>query len=63
VQKAAWPTFRFPLDLAFSVNGNELRQTAQIDGRATTFRVKLPAAPTSVRLDPDGWLLHQRQGN
>ena len=62
VQKAAWPTFRFPLELAISAAGNEIRQRVQVASRRETFRVRAPAAPSAVRLDPDGWLLHQVEG-
>jgi aminopeptidase N len=61
VQKAGWPTFRFPLELAFSVAGNEIRQRFQINGRTETVRLRLAGAPQSMRVDPDGWLLHQRR--
>ena len=61
VQKAEWPTFRFPLELAFSVGGNEIRQRVQVSGRTETARLKLPGEPTAVRIDPDGWLLHDRR--
>jgi aminopeptidase N len=58
-QKAAWPTFRFPLELGFTVNGTEVRQRAQVAARRETLRFRLPAAPTAMQIDPDGWLLHE----
>src|SRR5262245_53249650 len=59
VQKAEWPTFRFALELAFAVGDREVLQRVQIAGRRETVRVRLPAAPTAIRPDPNGWLLHE----
>jgi aminopeptidase N len=59
VQKAAWPTFRFPLELAFTTPAGTVRQRAEISGKTATIRVRLSAQPTEVKADPDGWLLHQ----
>jgi aminopeptidase N len=59
VQKADWPTFRFPLELAFAVGDREVLQRVQIAGRRETVRVRLSAAPRAIRPDPNGWLLHE----
>ena len=61
VQKAQWPSFRFPLELAITAGGAETRQRVQVTGRQSTFRFRLLTAPTAVRVDPDGWLLHTVQ--
>jgi aminopeptidase N len=58
-QKADWPSFRFPLDVAFTVGGEEVRQRVQVIGRRETARFRLAAAPSGMRIDPDGWLLHE----
>jgi aminopeptidase N len=60
VQNATWPAFRLPLQLAFAVGdaiGGEVRRVVEIDGRRWERRFPLPAAPSAVRLDPDGWVL------
>jgi aminopeptidase N len=59
VQKAAWPTFRFALELAFTTPAGTIRQRAEVTGRTSTVRVRLSAQPTELKIDPDGWLLHQ----
>jgi aminopeptidase N len=58
MQKPAWPTFRFPLELAFTTPGGVVRQRAEISGRSSTVRVRLSGQPTELKVDPDGWLLH-----
>ncbi|MEX2281095.1 MAG: M1 family aminopeptidase [Gemmatimonadota bacterium] len=59
-QKAEWPTFRFPLELGFTVNGSEVRHRTEVAARRQTARFRLASAPTAFRVDPDGWLLHER---
>ena len=58
-QKATWPVFRFPLELEFDTPSGPVRQRAEIFGKTSTVRVRLSGAPTAMRVDPDGWLLHQ----
>jgi aminopeptidase N len=63
-QQADWPTFRLPLTIAFDVTAAggataEVRHTADVRERRSTFRFTLPAQPTAMRVDPDGWVLHQ----
>jgi aminopeptidase N len=62
VQPASWPAFRAPVTLAFSTPAGVVRRSGWLDGRHTTLRFKLPAEPTAVTLDPDGWLLHTMAG-
>ena len=57
-QKAAWPTFRFPLELVVS-GGGTVRQRVQVNGRSEVFRFKTVGPVTGVQVDPDGWLLHE----
>jgi hypothetical protein len=45
------------MEIAFDVRGNEVRHVTEIQGRRWEQRFALPAAPTAVRLDPDGWVL------
>ncbi|HSL69271.1 MAG TPA: M1 family aminopeptidase, partial [Longimicrobiales bacterium] len=61
VQKAEWPVFRFPLELALTAGSETVRHRAEIAGKTATLRVRMPAAPTALVVDPDGWLLHERQ--
>ena len=35
-----------------------LRETFQLTGRTSVAERPLDAAPTGLRIDPDGWLLH-----
>jgi aminopeptidase N len=62
VQPSSWPAFRAPVTLAFSTPGGVVRRSGWLEGRQTTLRFKLPTEPTSVTLDPDGWLLHTMAG-
>jgi len=61
VQKSDWPTFRMPLTLEFTTAQGTSRATVQVVGRNEVHRIRLPAPPTSVRIDPDGWVLHEIQ--
>ncbi len=57
-QSAAWPTFRVPLTVEFrTAAADAVRVVIDLDERRETLRVPLPAAPQSVLLDPDGWVL------
>ncbi len=56
-QKASWPAFRMPIDFAFDTPQGEVRRRAEVSGRHSEVRFSLPAPPTAVRLDPDGWVL------
>ena len=57
VQQASWPTFRLPLQIAIAVGGQEIRRAVEITDRTWNARVALAAAPSAVRIDPDGWVL------
>ncbi len=57
-QKAAWPTFRFPLELAVSAAGTTSSQLVQVNARNEVFRFKTSGPVTGVQVDPNGWLLH-----
>ncbi len=57
-QKAAWPTFRFPLELAVSAAGTTASQHVQVNARNEVFRFKTSGPVTGVQVDPDGWLLY-----
>ncbi len=59
VQSSAWPTFRLPLTLEFGSGSGAVRRTATLEQRTATLRFRLPARPTSLRVDPDGALLLQ----
>jgi hypothetical protein len=58
-QKTTWPTFRLPVEIAFDTPDGEVRRTGEMRQRREVLRFPLPAAPSAVRLDPDGWLLMQ----
>jgi aminopeptidase N len=61
VQDPAWPTFRLPVELDFATPGGVIRRDVVIDQRRQTLRVPLPAAPTEVVLDPEGWMLAEME--
>ena len=62
-QPDAWPAFRFPLDVEVALpDGARERVRMAVEGRSASVRLPAPVAPESVRLDPDGWLLHRREG-
>lgn len=61
-QKASWPAFRMPVDFAFDTPAGEIRRRGEVSGRHTEIRFSLPAAPSGVRLDPDGWVLKRMTG-
>ncbi len=49
--------YELDLELAFAVGDRVERRTAAIRGAKETLRVDLPAAPSTVEIDPDGWIL------
>ncbi|HEX6938071.1 MAG TPA: M1 family metallopeptidase [Longimicrobiales bacterium] len=53
VQPAEWPVFDFPLELELTTPAGAVRRTVEVDARREEFRIPLPAAPTTVRADPD----------
>jgi aminopeptidase N len=62
VQPVDWPTFRMPLVLEFATANGPVRHTADVRERRTVVRVPLPARPTELRIDPDGWVLKEVEG-
>ena len=56
-QPEEWPTFRFPLALEAETPRGTTRDTILVERRRTTARIRLPARPTTIRLDPDHDLL------
>jgi aminopeptidase N len=61
VQKATWPAFRMPVEFEFATPSGPVRRKAEVSGRRIELRFELPTAPTAVRLDPDGWVLHRME--
>ena len=59
VQKATWPAFRMPMEFEFATTTGAVRRKADVSARRIELRFALPAAPTGVTLDPDGWVLKQ----
>ena len=58
VQEASWPVFVTPLQIDVVTTAGTMRGTVQLTERVTTVELPLEHAPTALRLDPDGWLLH-----
>jgi aminopeptidase N len=57
IQNPAWPTFRMPIEFEFQTPQGPVRRKAMVSSRLETLRLELPSKPTSVTLDPDGWVL------
>lgn len=58
VQPAEWPTFRLRLEVELMVNGEPVREEIEISQVETVVRLQtVGPEPTSVVLDPDGWVL------
>jgi aminopeptidase N len=58
-QTGDWPLFRFPLEIEVRLpDGERERTRIEMEGRSSSISLRLPVSPESVRLDPDGWLLH-----
>ena len=56
-QPSSWPTYAFPLDLAFVSSSGIVRHTAVIESRGAIIRLDLPERPTDLLVDPDVDLL------
>lgn len=59
VQPAEWPTFRLPVTLEFETPDGPVRKSVELDERRETLRFPLPAPPSALRLDPEGWVLKE----
>jgi hypothetical protein len=59
VQSADWPTFRMPVELEVVTAAARVRHRVDISERRTETKMRLDSAPTSVEVDPDGWLLKE----
>jgi aminopeptidase N len=57
-QAQAGGLFDTPVELAFAVGDAQERRTVRVAERRQTVRLDLPGRPSSLVLDPDGWLLH-----
>jgi aminopeptidase N len=49
--------FEMPLEVAFVIAGRRETRTLAVSARSERIRVSLPAAPSSVEIDPEGWVL------
>jgi hypothetical protein len=54
-----WQAYKMPVQLRVYGGGDELPVTVWDSLRTQSFRIHLPFTPDSIRLDPDGWILHQ----
>jgi aminopeptidase N len=57
-QVQAGPPYQTPLDLAFQGADGARRRTMKLATARDVARFSLPAPPTTLLVDPDGWLLH-----
>lgn len=56
-QDPSWPAFRMPVELEFELPAGTVRVVQWVEGRDWQGVVPLPAAPASMRFDPDQWIL------
>jgi len=56
-QDPNWPTFRTPLELVAEASGAEVRHSIDVDARTVEGRFAVSSAPSTLQLDPDGWVL------
>jgi aminopeptidase N len=56
-QSGSYPAFDMPVDLRFTTGAGPRDAVARNTARDQRFLVPLPAAPTSMTLDPDLWIL------
>jgi aminopeptidase N len=61
VQDLSWPVFRMPVELEFQLDGGVHRVNSWIEAREWVMEVSIPERPTTMRLDPDGWLLMREE--
>jgi hypothetical protein len=60
-QENAGPNWFMPLPVVCKFTGNQQgRITVYANGPQTPFKMTLPAKPSSVELDPDGWILSEK---
>ena len=58
VQAASWPTFRVPMEILVITADGQVRKRVDLSQRETVVHLeRVPSEPTSVVLDPDGWVL------
>jgi aminopeptidase N len=57
-QVQAAEVYEAALDLAFRAQGAVEHRTIALKGRRAVARFALPEKPSTVEVDPDGWLLH-----
>jgi aminopeptidase N len=63
LQPAEWPAFRLLLELeVVGREGEAVRHRVELTEREQSFRLPAAAPPTSVRVDPDGWVLWEDAG-
>jgi aminopeptidase N len=57
LQERSWPAFRLPMEIEITTATGAQRHDVVVEGRSLQLRLPAPGAPTSVALDPDGWVL------
>jgi len=63
IQRAEWPRFHMPMELALDVGGKEVRRRVTVDGAKNVFRIRTDARPDHVVLDPDHRVLWTKAGD
>jgi len=61
-QTTNWPTFTMPVDIRLNTSAGPQNFTVPEFARKQHFLFPLPAAPTSLTVDPDSWVLTDTRG-
>ena len=57
VQDAAWPAFRFQIEVEIELSTGTTRTPVEISARRSVIPIQAAESPRNVRFDPDGWVL------
>jgi aminopeptidase N len=55
--------FDMPMDIAFEVDTRREVRRFRISKAEQEFKIRLPGKPSSIKLDPDGWILKSGERN
>ncbi len=65
-QSVSWQTqpggFFLPVEIALQCEGQQVRRRLWLTRSSQELRIDVPARPTAVVVDPDGWLLDHSKG-
>jgi aminopeptidase N len=61
-QSTSYPTYEMPLDVRLNYSGGSVTRTIWLKARSQNFVIPVPAAITSLSIDPNGWALTRTIG-